>query len=81
MPRGTVKVPGVTNAGAGHRGYCKLCDFADGGIQNQFDDRTRQGWSPAQLNEWLNGKIEGWRPNESFTPPAWQKFFLDTPFS
>ena len=60
MPRGTVKVPGVSNAGAGKPGYCKLCDLEDGTVQNQLDDRTRQGWTPKQLNVWLGRQIEGW---------------------
>lgn len=61
MPRGTSKVPGISNAGAGKPGYCKLCDFEEGVIQNQMDDRTRQGWTPKQLNVWLQRQIEGWK--------------------
>lgn len=67
MPKGTAKVPGVTNAGAGKPGYCKLCDFADGSIQNQFDDRVRKGWTPRQLNDWLARQIEGWYPASKMT--------------
>ena len=59
MPKGTAKVPGFTNAGAGKPGYCKLCDLEDGSIQNQLDDKTRLGWSPKQLDTWLRRQIEG----------------------
>jgi hypothetical protein len=60
MPKGTAKVPGISNAGAGKPGYCKLCDLEDGTIQNQLDDRVRQKWSPKQLNTWLTRQIPGW---------------------
>lgn len=60
MPNGTVKTPGISNAGAGKPGYCKLCDLEDGGVQNQLDDRVRQKWSPKQLNTWLTRQIPGW---------------------
>jgi hypothetical protein len=59
--RGTVKVPGVDNAGAGKPGYCKLCSLRDGLIQNQFDERTREGWTPKQLNVWISSKVENWQ--------------------
>jgi hypothetical protein len=29
----------------------------------------------------LRGQVEGWRPKESFRPPASGKFFPDTPLS
>jgi len=58
--RGPVKSPGVSNAGAGKPGYCKLCDLEDGTIQNALDDRVRQGWTPKALDTWLERQIPGW---------------------
>ena len=58
--RGPVKTPGVDSAGGGKPGYCKLCSFRDGLLQNQFDDRTRLRWTAEQLNTWVAPRIEGW---------------------
>ena len=60
MTRGPVKVPGISHAGVGKPGYCKLCDLEDGAIQNGLDDRVRQGWPPKQLDVWLKRQIPDW---------------------
>lgn len=52
MPRGNYRNEGIDNRGYGSQGFCKLCAFKDAKFQLSYDERTKAGWSPNQLNEW-----------------------------
>lgn len=52
MPRGNYRTIGIDNRGYGSQGFCKLCSFKDARFQLSYDERTRAGWTPRNLNEW-----------------------------
>lgn len=53
-------MPKLLKGGAGQQGYCKLCSFDDPRLQDEFDKRVLD-YTPKRLNEWLGGKLEGFK--------------------
>lgn len=51
----------ITKSGQGKQGYCKLCSFDDPRLQDEFDKRVLD-YTPKKLNDWLAGKVEGFKP-------------------